>query len=120
MIGPVRREHAPDYGVVVGQYVSYTTNQGQWMHVDLNINAANLQYQAAVDVNEPNGLFQYQVFNNLDLSLFARLGERMPLLPARVKTFFCRKSEDEVVARRGHDCAVSVLNVSMDHGVCFN
>ena len=61
----------PDYGVVVGQYVSYTTNQGQWMHVDLNINAANVQYQAAVDVNEPNGLFQYQVFNNLDLGLFA-------------------------------------------------
>lgn len=60
----------PDYGVVVGQYVNYTTNQGQWMHVDLNINAANVQYQAAVDVNEPNGLFQYQVFNNLDLSLF--------------------------------------------------
>ena len=21
----------PDYGVVIGQYVNYTTNQGQWM-----------------------------------------------------------------------------------------
>jgi len=41
------------------------------MHVDLNINAANVQYQAAVDVNEPNGLFQYQVFDKLDVSLFA-------------------------------------------------
>ena len=61
----------PDYGVVVGRYVNYTTNQGQWMHVDLNINAANVQYQAAVDVNEPNGLFQYQVFDKLDVSLFA-------------------------------------------------
>jgi len=60
----------PDYGVVVGQYVNYTTNQGQWMHVDLNIKA-DVQYQAAVDVNEPTGLFQYQVFNNLDISLFA-------------------------------------------------
>ncbi|HXO37863.1 MAG TPA: DUF2278 family protein [Candidatus Acidoferrum sp.] len=60
----------PAYGVVVGQYVNYTTNQGQWMHVDLNINAANVQYQAAVDVNEPNGSFQYQVFNNLDFGLF--------------------------------------------------
>jgi hypothetical protein len=60
----------PDYGVVVGQYLNYTTNQGQWMHVDLNIMASRVQYQAAVDVNEPNGLFQYQVFNNLDLSLF--------------------------------------------------
>jgi hypothetical protein len=55
----------PAYGVVVGQYVNYTTNQGQWMHVDLNINTGNVLYQAAVDVNEPNGLFQYQVFNNL-------------------------------------------------------
>jgi len=60
----------PDYGVVIGQYVSYTTNQGQWMHVDLNIQADQL-YQAAVDVNEPNGLFQYQVFDKLDTSLFA-------------------------------------------------
>ena len=61
----------PAYGVVIGQYVNYTTNQGQWMHVDLNINAAGTQYQAAVDVNEPNGLFQYQVFDKLDLGLFA-------------------------------------------------
>lgn len=61
----------PDYGVVVGRFVNYTTNQGQWMHVDLNIQAGDVQYEAAVDVNEPNGLFQYQVFNNLDASLFA-------------------------------------------------
>jgi hypothetical protein len=61
----------PDYGVVVGQYLNYTTNQGQWLHVDLNINANSVQYQAAVDVNEPNGQFQYQVFNELDISLFA-------------------------------------------------
>jgi hypothetical protein len=61
----------PAYGVVIGQYLNYTTNQGRWMHVDLNINAGGTTYQAAVDVNEPNGLFQYQVFNKLDLSLFA-------------------------------------------------
>jgi hypothetical protein len=60
----------PDYGVVVGRYTGYTTNQGQWPHVDLNIAAGAAQYQAAVDVNEPNGLFQYQVFDNLDVSLF--------------------------------------------------
>jgi hypothetical protein len=41
------------------------------MHVDLNINAGDRQYQAAVDVNEPNGLFQYQILNNLDMSLFS-------------------------------------------------
>jgi hypothetical protein len=61
----------PSYGVVVGQYVSNTTNQGQWLHVDLNINAGDRQYQAAVDVNEPNGLFQFQVFDKLDMSLFS-------------------------------------------------
>lgn len=61
----------PDYGVVVGQYQSYTKNQGQWMHVDLSIMAAAVSYEAAVDVNEPNGLFQYQVFDKLDLGLFA-------------------------------------------------
>ena len=61
----------PDYGVVVGEYVNYTREQGQWLHVDLNIRAGNATYQAAVDVNEPNGNFQYQVFNDLDTSLFA-------------------------------------------------
>jgi hypothetical protein len=61
----------PDYGVVVGQYVSNTRNQGQWLHVDLNIQAGRDPYQAAVDVNEPSGMFQYQVFDNLDLGLFA-------------------------------------------------
>jgi hypothetical protein len=60
----------PDYGVVIGKYVSYTTEQGQWLHVDLNIAAGDSQYQAAVDVNEPNGLFQYQVFDKLDVNLF--------------------------------------------------
>ncbi|HUO25496.1 MAG TPA: DUF2278 family protein [Candidatus Aquilonibacter sp.] len=60
----------PDYGVVVGDFVNYTTEQGQWFHVDMNINAGGTTYQAAVDVNEQNGLFQYQVLDNLDLSLF--------------------------------------------------
>jgi len=67
----------PDYGVVVGRYVDFTTNQGQWLHVDLNIAASDAEYQAAVDVNEPNGLFQYQVFNDLDVSQFAPI----PALP---------------------------------------
>lgn len=61
----------PDYGVVVGDFTGYTTQQGQWFHVDMNIQAGREVYQAAVDVNEVNGNFQYQVFNNLDLSLFA-------------------------------------------------
>jgi hypothetical protein len=60
----------PDYGVVVGQFTNYTTEQGQWYHVDVNIQAGDSVYQAAVDVNEVNGQFQYQIFNNLDLSLF--------------------------------------------------
>ncbi len=63
----------PSYGVVIGTYQNYTKNQGQWLHVDLNIDAAGVIYQAAVDVNEPNGLFQYQVFSKLDLSLFTAI-----------------------------------------------
>jgi hypothetical protein len=59
------------YGVVVGEYVSYITEQGQWFHVDLSINAGGAKYQAAADVNEPNGQFQFQILDNLDLSLFA-------------------------------------------------
>jgi Uncharacterized conserved protein (DUF2278) len=61
----------PGYGVVIGEFGKYTTEQGRWMHVDLNIEAAGVEYQAAVDVNEPNGLFQYQILNNLDAGLFA-------------------------------------------------
>jgi len=60
----------PDYGVVVGDFINYTTQQGHWYHVDLNIQAGDSVYQAAVDVNEVNGQFQYQIFNNLDLTLF--------------------------------------------------
>ena len=63
----------PDYGVVVGNFIGYTTEQGQWFHVDMNIQAGDSVYQAAVDVNEVNGLFQFQVFNNLDLGLFAQI-----------------------------------------------
>jgi Uncharacterized conserved protein (DUF2278) len=63
----------PSYGVVIGTYQNYTKNQGQWLHVDLNIDAAGVICQAAVDVNEPNGLFQYQVFSKLDLSLFTAI-----------------------------------------------
>jgi hypothetical protein len=66
------------YGVVVGEYVSYITEQGQWFHVDLSINAGGAKYQAAADVNEPNGQFQFQILDNLDLSLFAPIaGWRM-------------------------------------------
>ncbi len=63
----------PSYGVVIGTYQNFTKNQGKWLHVDLNINAADVIYQAAVDVNEPNGLFQYQMFNKLDGSLFTAI-----------------------------------------------
>jgi len=63
----------PDYGVVIGQYLSSTRNQGQWLHVDLNIQAGDNVYQAAVDVNEPNGIFQYQIMDNLDLGMFSQV-----------------------------------------------
>ena len=61
----------PSYGVVIGQSGNYSTEQGKWMHVVVNVEAAGVKYQAAVDVNEPNGLFQYQILNGLALSLFA-------------------------------------------------
>ena len=61
----------PSYGVVIGQSGSYSTEQGKWMHVVMNVEAAGVKYQAAVDVNEPNGLFQYQILNGLDPSLFS-------------------------------------------------
>jgi hypothetical protein len=65
----------PSYGVVVGQFGTYTTEQGRWMHVDLNVAVGNVSYQAAVDVNEPNGLFQYQILNNLNKSMFAKVSK---------------------------------------------
>ena len=61
----------PSYGVVIGQSGNYSTEQGKWMHVIMNVEAAGVKYQAAVDVNEPNGLFQYQILNGLDQTLFA-------------------------------------------------
>ena len=65
----------PSYGVAIGEFGTYTTEQGQWMHVDMNIKAAQVTYQAAVDVNEPNGLFQYQILNGLNASLFATVSK---------------------------------------------
>ena len=65
----------PDgYGVLVGDYQSYGTEQGQWYHVDLNISAAGSQYQGAVDVNEQTQVFQYLVLDGLDQSLFTVAG----------------------------------------------
>jgi hypothetical protein len=61
----------PDYGVVIGDYVNYTREQGQWLHVDMNIQAGGQMFQAAVDVNEPQGNFQYQIIGGLDQNLFA-------------------------------------------------
>lgn len=63
----------PDYGVVIGKYQSHSTNQGKWMHVDLSIDASGVIYEAAVDVNEPNGQFQYRQLHNLDQKRFAGL-----------------------------------------------
>jgi len=62
------------YGVLVGDYQSYGTEQGQWYHVDLNVSAAGSQYQAAVDVNEQTQAFQYQILDGLDQSLFTVAG----------------------------------------------
>ncbi len=63
----------PAYGVVAGNFTTYGTETGQWYHVDMNIQAGDSVYQAAVDVNEVDGNFQYQIFNNLDQSLFTQV-----------------------------------------------
>src|SRR6266481_5993280 len=93
----------PDYGVVVGRYVDFTTKQGQWLHVDLNIAASDAEYQAAVDVNEPNGLFQYQVFNDLDVSQFSPI----PALPEKAHPVvpgspICGMRMPSAAGARGH------------------
>jgi hypothetical protein len=59
------------YGVVIGTYSRFITEQGQWYHVDATIDASGTPYQAAVDVNEVNGQFQYQILEQLDATLFA-------------------------------------------------
>jgi hypothetical protein len=61
----------PSYGVVIGTYSSYHTDQGEWYHLDIEMQAGQTQYEAAVDVNEQQGNFQYLILKNLDASLFA-------------------------------------------------
>jgi hypothetical protein len=61
----------PSYGVLIGRFLGFTTDQGQWFHVDLNIDAGGEEYQAAVDVNEQTLVFQFQVLDHLDANLFA-------------------------------------------------
>ena len=51
------------YGVVVGEFLNYQTEQGQWFHVDMNINAGGATYQAAVDVNETELNLQFQILD---------------------------------------------------------
>jgi hypothetical protein len=55
----------PAYGVAIGKYLSYTREQGRWLHVVFKLQAGSQVYEAAVDVNEPQGQFQYQTVNNL-------------------------------------------------------
>ena len=83
--GIVRGEHAfylycmlPSYGVLIGRFDHAGEHQGQWLHALLYLNVSTMasgkpqtqQYECAVDVNEPTGNFQYQIFDKLDVSLF--------------------------------------------------
>jgi hypothetical protein len=63
----------PAYAVVVGKYLSYTREQGRWLHVTFKMQAGADVFEAAVDVNEPNGKFQYQIVKKLDSSLFTTI-----------------------------------------------
>ena len=60
----------PHYGVLIGTYDHSGTHVGQWLHELIYLNAAGQQYQCAVDVNEPNGIFQYQILGGLDAGMF--------------------------------------------------
>jgi hypothetical protein len=60
----------PDYGVVIGAYDHADSHLGQWLHEILYLRAGSVLYQCAVDVNEPNGIFQYLVIPWLDPALF--------------------------------------------------
>jgi len=59
-----------DYGVVIGRYDHSDAHQGQWLHELLYVIANGTTYQAAVDVNEPTGIFQYMLIPSLDRPLF--------------------------------------------------
>jgi hypothetical protein len=61
----------PDYGVVIGTYDHSGAHQGQWLHEVLYIVADGTTYECAVDVNEPTGIFQYQILTNLDAGTFS-------------------------------------------------
>jgi hypothetical protein len=60
----------PDYGVVIGTYDHSGSHLGQWLHEVLYLKADGALYECAVDVNEPNGIFQYLILQSLDRSLF--------------------------------------------------
>jgi len=61
----------PNYGVIIGTYDHSDAHQGQWLHEILYLNAGGQLYQCAVDVNEPNSIFQYMVLESLDAGMFA-------------------------------------------------
>jgi hypothetical protein len=60
----------PDYGVLIGTYDHAGTHLGQWLHEVLYVRAGAQLYECAVDVNEPNGIFQYMLLGSLDAGLF--------------------------------------------------
>jgi hypothetical protein len=60
-----------DYGVTIGSYDHSDSHQGQWLHEIIYLRAGQALFQCAVDVNEPNSIFQYMVLNSLDTGMFA-------------------------------------------------
>jgi hypothetical protein len=60
----------PKYGVLIGNFVSSGTHQGQWLHAILNLNVAGTPYECAVDVNEPNLGFQFKIVDRMNANLF--------------------------------------------------
>jgi len=63
----------PAYGVVIGTYDHSDSHVGTWLHELIYLRANGTIYQCAVDVNEPNGAFQYMLLNSIDPTMFANI-----------------------------------------------
>jgi hypothetical protein len=63
----------PNYGVLIGNFVSSNEHQGTWLQAILNLNVNGTAYTCNVDVNEPTLGFQYRIFDDMDPALFASI-----------------------------------------------
>ncbi|MFT3909659.1 MAG: DUF2278 family protein [Ferruginibacter sp.] len=67
----------PSYGVVIGTLVKFERDPpddfGRYFHGHIFVNAGGTTYRCAVDVNTPNGDFQFMFLAGLDASMFTNI-----------------------------------------------